>query len=850
MGRWFQCSRAGLFAFVVVMAATSARAAQRFVVAPTAPWVDVIAVDYGWTAPPEHTADGLTRLLIDRQWRVDGALSDDHLRSVRKITSPEGLAAVSQLTLQWDPSYQTLTIHAVAVHREGKRLNRLHPDRIDVLRRETDLENQIYDGALSAVIVLEDLRVGDVLDFAYTIRGTNPVMRGKQSRWFTASFSNPVHHVRSRVLWPADRPVQIRASANAPPVREQQLGSFIERVWEQRNVAAVVSEDRQPSHFDPFARIQFSEDKDWADVVRWAVPLHHLPAKPGPALARRLDRLRAAATTDEEKIAAVLRFTQEEIRYVGIELGEGSHRPSPPDVVFDRRFGDCKDKAMLAVAMLRWLDVDAWPALVNTWERSALDQQLPTRTAFNHVILAAQLGDQLLWLDPTNSTQAGLPSRLTPPPYRRALLVREGTDALTEIALPLLGAPLISTEERWVLAGDRRSATVDIVTVQRGFEADDGRRQLATKTRAEVSKSWLNYYAVLHPSIRERAAFDVVDDVEGNVLTVTEHYEVPEAWIANDDGIQETVAFRATSVADRLRFPTVRQRQAPLSLAFPVHVEHRIVVALPGGFTITPSTAEVSRPELLFRSAVEVKPDRVELSYRYSTTTDEVPAAATAAHLEALKQIDTASDYSLIRTRAGAPAADPSMNWPIAVLATVLFALLVVVAARWYRAPRPAPAPRVLDPAAPVVAPGFRGWLLLLGLIVLSSPLRLAYAIWGFAPAYALENWTKLTAPTGADYTPGAALVLIGGLAGNLALFVGSTLLAAVMLARRQDFVRVFIAFTVFHTIVIAADTLCILVFGPIEPTDMREFVRVVAGSLLWSAYVLKSARVKATFTR
>ncbi|XHR98086.1 hypothetical protein ACFJIV_16335 [Mucilaginibacter sp. UC70_90] len=38
---------------------------------------------------------------------------------------------------------------------------------------------------------------------------------------------------------------------------------------------------------------------------------------------------------------------------MGIEIGEYSHRANNPEKVFRQRYGDCKDKSLLLVSMLK-----------------------------------------------------------------------------------------------------------------------------------------------------------------------------------------------------------------------------------------------------------------------------------------------------------------------------------------------------------------------------------------------------------------------------------------------------------------------------------------------------------------
>jgi len=85
---------------------------------------------------------------------------------------------------------------------------------------------------------------------------------------------------------------------------------------------------------------------------------------------------------DGQRVLAVLRFLQEEVRYQGIETGAAAYTPASPSAVFARRFGDCKDKTLFCVTVLRALGIDAWPVLVSTDLRQTLRDWLPTAGQF------------------------------------------------------------------------------------------------------------------------------------------------------------------------------------------------------------------------------------------------------------------------------------------------------------------------------------------------------------------------------------------------------------------------------------------------------------------------------------
>src|SRR5207244_9163761 len=107
-------------------------------------------------------------------------------------------------------SYQELVIHHIRIIRGNETINALKPKEIKVIQQEKDLNQQLYNGTLSAIVFLDDVRQGDVIDYAYSINGENPVMRGRFADSFTVALSEPVEKLIWRLLYPAPRSLYIQ----------------------------------------------------------------------------------------------------------------------------------------------------------------------------------------------------------------------------------------------------------------------------------------------------------------------------------------------------------------------------------------------------------------------------------------------------------------------------------------------------------------------------------------------------------------------------------------------------------------------------------------------------------------
>ncbi|PYO75694.1 MAG: hypothetical protein DMD63_16265, partial [Gemmatimonadetes bacterium] len=115
------------------------------------------------------------------------------------------------------------------------------------LQREKELERRIYDGTITALFILEDVRVGDVIDFSYTIRGANPILGDRYAGYFWTAYSAPVKAVHMRMIHPPERKLNFR-QVNSPGVslRIKEDGPVREVAFDAADTMAIVDEGDRP----------------------------------------------------------------------------------------------------------------------------------------------------------------------------------------------------------------------------------------------------------------------------------------------------------------------------------------------------------------------------------------------------------------------------------------------------------------------------------------------------------------------------------------------------------------------------------------------------------------------------
>jgi transglutaminase-like putative cysteine protease len=627
--RWL----AGCLALALVSFAADAHAAPRqYSVAPEPAWIEHQATVAPAAGAERGPASDL--LLWDSQLYVGRGVHRRYQRSTVQLRSSAALDDMSHLHVSFRP-FERVTLHTLQVIRKGQAHDRLKSSTIDVVHNEPELSSDLLTGTSTIVIVVDDLRVGDVLDWSFSVDGANPVLRDHLSEGFALAARKRIHRLHGRLVVADDRRIQLRSyqtAALAPP--EQRRGSLREYSWVREDVPAYVTEDELPYGADPEPWLQVSDFDSWNAVARWASEIFAAEPAPSAELAQQLERWRKLPT-EKARIEAALTFTRQSVRYFGMELGDNSHEPHPPSQVFAQRFGDCKDKAQLLVAMLRALGVQAWPALTNTKDRSGLDQFLPS-FQFNHAIVAVQIDGQRRWLDPTDAWQRGPIEDQPAPPFERALIVDPATTALAEIAPLPASAPGTRIDEHYWVDGDG-SVRFDVTTTLRGTDAADFRAR--GESTAALAKAWLSYYSNAHPALQQVSPPTIEEAADGHVVTVEHYRTVASALLAAHDRCAESIMHLVAA-------PNITRRTLPLAVHFPTMIEQHVRIDVPA---VQVSLEHVTFEDgaLWFHREGHVEGESSVLDFSAHTLRSSVAVEDVQRHLALMDDIRTALYFRL-----------------------------------------------------------------------------------------------------------------------------------------------------------------------------------------------------------
>jgi hypothetical protein len=583
---------------------------------PPGDWVAMRDADDSFRAAAK-AAD--TILLSDRQYHAERG--ECFHRTVRRLETMQAVDEAAQWRLDFDPATQQVAVHSLTVRRAGASVNHALGAQFRFLHRDNRLESVVLNGWMVAVVLIQDIRVGDILDVSYTVKNTPRFLTSRFWMIETAPSHPAMHVYHASVRFAAGRKMLWTGNdAEFSPIAEEDGAETVWN-WELKSPPVPPLEPGIPSWICVTPRLQVTDCESWEEVSRSMAALWHDDFH-DTELVALAKKIAADFPTPESRAERALVLVQDEIRHVEMNTAPCEQSPSLPGTVLRRRFGDSKDKSYLLVHLLRLLGIAARPVLVHTSLRRAVEEFLPAPDVFNHVLVEYALGDEHRWADATLAQQGGGALGRPLPDYAWGLPLGPGVTNLEPVSPPPETNSRCELREIFLLDTSGRPSRLEISLTATGSHADDLRRAFAVEGADAVAERREAFYKQLFPELRRIVPIAWRDDREKNTLIVSELYNLPGAVTRNFDGKTCSFQHNAHLVQAILGFPALEKRDYPLHLAHPCNVEQIIEVESPALPTSTEPT--FARPNQTFHFVRESKLlfYRWTLHYKLKTLTE------------------------------------------------------------------------------------------------------------------------------------------------------------------------------------------------------------------------------------
>ncbi len=382
-------------------------------------------------------------------------------------------------------------------------------DRKTIIQADADDSNQ-FSMNKTNLFRPEGTRVGDVVGWEYELRS--------KPEFFTEMwlFGGGEPRLLSRFGLKLPSGWTYRFKVLNHPDLSPHVDDGGHAIWEMRDVPAIEGElmgtafrDLTPTLMVAYGTGEGSKEErqfeTWEKVAGWYGEIVAGQVVTSKEIQGEAARLAFGADSRLDAIRAITEFVQG-VRYLNVAVGRSVAEPHLAADILKNRFGDCEDKSVLTIALLREIGVDAYATLARTSDTGTVPRDFPAPNLFNHAIVAIQapeganvpstmragaLGDLIIF-DPT-STSRGL-GDLSPFLQGTHAVLAHGTDGGL-VTLPVLPPEASSREAEYEITfAERGGIDLEVTATYKGDYAASRRsyyQSVRGKNRAEAFATYL-----------------------------------------------------------------------------------------------------------------------------------------------------------------------------------------------------------------------------------------------------------------------------------------------------------------------------------------------------------------------
>jgi tetratricopeptide (TPR) repeat protein len=631
---------------ILLLANGASAADQPRYEAPPA-WVKTMEIP----KPTTPGGSGATRILLE-DWQdrfvPDGV--DIYWQRAERIESPQGLANIGNLAFDWNPDTETLLIHHARIIRGDKTIDLLaEGHRFIILRRENRLEYAMLDGSLTAAMQPEGLQVGDILDIAIGYEMRDPITRGRSWRILSMP-AEPADVFAIRELWPNTETPHWRVGPGLDQPKVTKTADGSELSITMTGAVRPQAPKQSPDRYSRPGLFEISEAASWPEVSALMAPYYDKASQlnPDSPLHAEVARIKTGSSDPKVQAAMALSLVENQVRYLFLGMNNGGFIPAAADLNWSRRFGDCKGKSVLLVALLRELGIKAEPALVDTRFGDDLDARPAMVGVFDHVIVRAEISGKVYWLDGTRADDRTLDD-LQIPNFHWALPLRASGATLEKLVVPPFDKPDEATTLRLdASTGIDAPAPAHGEYVLRNDSAIAYKERLADMSTDQITDFIRDYWRKEYYWIDVAKVGAVYDEKTGEErVTMDGTAHIP--W--KDAGQGRIRRYEVDGAVlgwqpDYARGPGPNQ-DAPYSVRFPYFDKTTITVVLPGdgkGFGIDGSEVDKTIGPWEFKRTARIDKTTFTMEASTRAIAPEFPAAAADTVAKVLRDM---SDFTI-----------------------------------------------------------------------------------------------------------------------------------------------------------------------------------------------------------
>ncbi|HWG38431.1 MAG TPA: DUF3857 domain-containing protein [Terriglobales bacterium] len=590
-----------------------------------------------------------------------------YVQQIFRVNNSNGADALSVYAVTYDPGTEDVRfLSAHVIHDDGTTADASEAGDQPISQ---SVGYETFYNVRNKFVQMPPMRSGDFVEIAY--RTSPTTLESLYGDYFgdidQFGSSAPTLLQQYVVLTPANKNLYfkaIRFTGNAAETTAN--GGKVYR-WSARDLPAQVNEPLAPPAIEQEPYIAVSSFQTWDQFAGWYRALIRDTFVMDSEMVQTVADLVKGKTTEEEKVDAIYRWVIQNTHYVALEFGIHGYRPYPVTQVFHRRFGDCKDKASLLIAMLHQAGIDSEFVLVRIRELGVLDPTIPSVADFDHAI--AYVPSLHLYLDGTAEYEG---ARELPAGDQRAFVLRvpvAGVPSLGNAIAPSSANKVVSAR---LTVDSHPGPLTPVVTPELPASANITSRTMNGQLDSQGNLRFqmdLEITGGDAPGYRQALQ---IPERQAGVLQAMLHNQLPGISVTSATVLHESEWDQPIEVSlegSIPRFASVngstllvpRQilsghwlpQMAPLAqrtfdvLTGPPQIQiDEMRLALPAGYRAAalPAASQLDQPFAKFRADATVNGSTLTLRSRIETTQSLIPPAAYAAFRKFWTQVDSALD--------------------------------------------------------------------------------------------------------------------------------------------------------------------------------------------------------------
>lgn len=400
----------------------------------------------------------------------------------------------------------------------------------------------LYSNAKVFIISMPAVDIGSIIEYKAKIYANKLITQNKFSLIYSLREQYPIVSSRSCLVLSAKTKVNFKffntdyaLGINLKPNLSQNETTK-SYTWDFKEITPIIPEDNMPPVSEINPAVAISTFNSWDEIYQWWYPLFKNKINLNTETKQFTKELIKDAVSLQDKARKIYEFCAKDIRYVGVEYGASGYEPHDANIIFINRYGDCKDKATLLVAMLKEAGLAAYPVLIPTRDIYSISEDFP-QVNFNHAIAAVNIDSDLIFMDATAFTTSFADLPLNDQ--------ERDTVVMFEDNYKIIRTPLLKNNqaiyETSVTINDDESASVSRQVKTEGFFASVQRL----------------YFKYSHPQVIE-------DDIKARMTQISSFSRLVNYKIENVEDFTKTPTLKYEFVAQSFLNPAGNLRIIPL----------------------------------------------------------------------------------------------------------------------------------------------------------------------------------------------------------------------------------------------------------------------------------------------